>query len=243
MPFTWTRLLLKSSNFKKAQFNIFQEKRRTFKQVRRFSFLGILVLGLNGCATVGEGLGFKKLEVPPEFNQKVILEVSDEYKQHQATRSGYDVGDLQSFHTQQVLPETIQDSFKEMFGKVEMAEPGPKVEMDTPDAPAIFEVKIVDLANDIYDGGENYRGQVTLAVAMKSPSGEIFWQKVFRGDGYVRVDPQFSNGLGPQDAVVDAMRDALDQMQTAIVKSPEVLNQMKYYRGSAEARKQKEVQI
>ncbi len=222
---------------------MFQEKRRTFKQVRRFFFLGFLVLAFNGCSTVSEGLGFKKLEVPPEFNQKVLLEVSDEYKQHQATRSGYDVGDLQSFHTQQVLPETVKDAFKEMFGDVELATPGPQVEMDTPDVPAIFEVKIIDLANDVYDEGENYRGQVTLAVAMKSPSGEIFWQKAFRGDGYVAVDPQFSNGLGPQDAVIDAMRDALDQMQTAIVASPEVRNQMKYYKGSDEARKQKEVQI
>ena len=222
---------------------MFKEKRQASNRAWRFFFLGLLILGSSGCATVSEGLGFKHLEVPPEFNQKVLLEVSDEYKQHQATRSGYDVGDLQAFHTQQVLPETIQDSFKEMFGKVELAQPGAKVEMDVPDVPAIFEVKIVDLANDIYDQGENYRGQVTLAVAMKSPSGEIFWQKAFRGDGYVRVDPQFSNGLGPQDAVIDAMRDALDQMQKAIVKSPEVLNQMKYYKGSAEARKQKEVQL
>ena len=222
---------------------MFQKKRQALNQAWRFLFLPFLVLVLSGCASIGEGLGFKKLEVPPEFNQKVILEVSDEYKQHQATRSGYDVGDLQSFHTQQVLPETVEDSFKEMFGTVEMATPGPQVEMEEPDVPAIFEVKIVDLANDIYDEGENYRGQVTLAVAMKSPGGEIFWQQAFRGEGYVRVDPQFSNGLGPQDAVVDAMRDALDQMQTAIVKSPEVLNQMKYYKGSAEARKQKEIQI
>lgn len=222
---------------------MFDKKPQTRQKVWGFFFLSVLVLGFNGCASIGEGLGFRKLEVPPEFNQKVILEVSDEYKQHQATRSGYDVGDLQSFHTQQVLPEVVEDSFKEMFGQVEMAQPGPQVEMDAPDVPAVFEVKILDLANDIYDQGENYRGQVTLGVAMKSPTGEIFWQQAFRGEGYVRVDPQFSNGLGPQDAVLDAMSDALNQMQDAIVASPEVLNQMRYYKGSAEARKQKEVQI
>lgn len=208
-----------------------------------FFFLGALVVAFSGCATIGEGLGFRKLEVPPEFNQKVILEVESEYKRHQATRSGYDVGDLQSFHTQSVLPETIQDAFKEMFSSVEMAQGGPQVEMDEPDVPAIFEVKIIDLANDIYDEGENYRGQVTLGVAMKSPGGEVFWQKAFRGEGYVRVDPQFSNGLGPQDAVLDAMSDAIEQMQDAIIASPEVRTQLKFYQGSQEAREQKEVQI
>lgn len=198
---------------------------------------------LAGCASVGETLGFKKLDVPPEFNQKVQLVVSDEYRMHQAPRSGYDVGDLQSFHTQQTLPEVIEDAFKEMFGKVEMVQPGAQVEMEAPDVPAIFEVKIIDLANDIYDGGEDYRSQVTLAVAMKSPRGQIFWQKAFRGQGYVKADNQFSTGLGPQDAVLDAMRDAIDQMQKAIVSSPEVLNQMKYYKGAEEARKQAEVKV
>lgn len=222
---------------------MFTKKHQALNRAWCFLFLIAVPFGFSGCASISEGLGFEKLEVPPEFNQKVILEVSDEYKQHQATRSGYDVGDLQSFHTQQVLPEVVEDSFKEMFGKVEMAQPGPQIEMDVPDAPAIFEVKILDLANDIYDEGENYRGQVTLGVAMKSPTGEIFWQQAFRGEGYVRVDPQFSNGLGPQDAVLDAMSDALNQMQSAIVAAPEVRNQMKYYQGSAEARKQKEVQI
>ena len=218
------------------------KKSQTRQTVWLFSFL-TAVLVFNGCATVSESLGFKKLEVPPEFNQKVQLEVEDEYAMHQAPRSGYDVGDLQAFHTQQTLPTVVEDAFKEMFGKVEMTKSSAGIETSTPDVPAIFEVKIVDLANDVYDQGEDYRSQVTLAVAMKSPRGEIFWQQAFRGDGYVKVDPQFSNGLGPQDAVLDAMRDALDQMQKAIVAAPAVLNQMKYYKTIDEARKQKEVQV
>ena len=109
--------------------------------------------------------------------------------------------------------------------------------------PAVFEVRIVDLANDIYNEADSYRGEVTLAVAMKSPRGEIFWQKAFRGEGYVDVDPQFSTGLGPQDAVLDAMRDALDQMKKAILASPEVRNQLKYYRQIELARREKEVKV
>ena len=218
------------------------KKSQTRQTVWLFSFLASTLL-LGGCATVSESLGFKKLEVPPEFNQKIQLEVADEYNMHQAPRSGYDVGDLQAFHTQQTLPVVVEDAFKEMFGEVEMTQSNAGIEAGEPDVPAIFEVKIVDIANDVYDEGEDYRGQVTLAVAMKSPRGEIFWQQAFRGDGYVKVDTQFSNGLGPQDAVIDAMRDALDQMQKAIVASPEVLNQMKYYKTIDEARKQKEVQV
>ncbi len=220
-----------------------QQKSRALKQARLFLFLALAGFFFQGCAAVSEGLGFKHLDVPPEFNQKVILNVESEYVMHQAPRSGYDVGDLQSFHTQQTLPEVVEDAFREMFGKVELVQTEAQVEMQAPDVPAVFEVKIIDLANDVSDGGPTYRGQVTLAVAMKSPDGHIFWQQAFRGDGYVNVDDQFSTGLGPQDAVIDAMRDALDQMQKAIVAAPEVRNQMKYYRASDQARKQTEVQI
>lgn len=219
------------------------KKSRAFKRARLFLFLALAFPLIQGCAAVGEGLGFKNLEVPPEFNQKVLLDVKSEYQMHQAPRSGYDVGDLQSFHTQQTLPETIEDSFKEMFGKVEFVNPEAQIEMEAPDVPAIFEVKILDLANDTYDGGPDYRAQITLAVAMKAPDGQIFWQQAFRGEGYTQADQQFSSGLGPQDAVIDAMRDALDQMQKAIVAAPEVRNQMKFYKPADEARKQTEVPL
>ena len=187
--------------------------------------------------------GPQKLNAPPEFNQKIILDVSDEYQMFQAPRSGYDVGDLQAFHSQHTLPVVIEDAFKELFGQVELAQKGPEIETGRPDVPAIFEVRILDLANDIYNQADSYRGEATLAVAMKSPRGQIFWQKAFRGSGYVRVDPQFSTGLGPQDAVLDAMRDAIDQMQKAIVASPEVRNQLKYYQGIELARREKEVKV
>ena len=206
-------------------------------------FYLLLILSiLSGCATVGQGLGFKKLEVPPEFNQKVILDVSDEFKMHQASRSTYDVGDLQAFHTQRTLPITIEEAFKEMFGQVDMKAKGLNIEASVPEVPAIFEVRIIDLANDVYiESAENYRTELTLAVAMKSPRGHIFWQQVFRGQGSVHVDPQFSTGLGPNDAVVDALRDAIDQMQKAIIASPEVRVQMKHYMASEQARREKEI--
>ena len=93
-----------------------------------------------------------------------------------------------------------------------------------------------DIANDIYNESDSYRGEVTLAAAMKSPDGTVMWQQAFRGQGYVQVDPQFSTGLGPQDAVVDAIRDALSQMQDAIVSSPQVRLQMQHYQSIAKAR-------
>ena len=199
---------------------------------------------LAGCAGTSDLLGTKKLETPPEFNQKVILRVSDEYQMHQAPRSGYDVGDLQAFHTQHTLPITVEDAFKEIFAEVDLIEgEEPRIETGQPDAPAVFEVRIVDLANDIYNESTSYRSQLTLAVAMKSPRDEIFWQQSFRGNGYTVVDPQFSTGLGPQDAVVDALRDALDQMQKAIIASPQVRNQMKRYQKIEAARREKEIQV
>ena len=78
---------------------------------------------------------------------------------------------------------------------------------------------------------------------MKSPRGQIFWQKAFRGEGYVKPDNQFGTNLGPNEAVTDAVHDAIDQMQKAILQSPEVLNQMRYYRKIEKARQEKEVKI
>ena len=197
----------------------------------------------SGCAGTADVFGTKKLDVPPEFNQKILLAVSDEYQMHQAPRSGYDIGDLQAFHSQHTLPIVIEDAFKEMFGEVEMVEKGPKIETDRPDVPAIFEVRIIDMAHDIYNEATTYRSNVTLAVAMKSPRDQIFWQQAFRGEGYVVVDDPYSTGLGPKDAVLDAMRDAIDQMQKAIASNPEVHAQMKHYKEIEAARRQTETKI
>ena len=71
---------------------------------------------------------------------------------------------------------------------------------------------------------------------MKSPRGHIFWQESFRGEGYVTVNPEFSTGLGPQDAVVDAVHDAVGQMQQAMIKSPEVRLQLRHYSDIDKAR-------
>jgi hypothetical protein len=78
---------------------------------------------------------------------------------------------------------------------------------------------------------------------MKSPGGHTFWQQAFRGEGYVQVDPQFSTGLGPQDAVVFAVQDAIEQMQKAMVKSPEVVNQLRHYSAIQQSRKATETQL
>lgn len=203
-----------------------------------FALLILMLLG--GCATALGG----RLATPPEFNQNVQLMVSDDYQMYQAPKSGYDVGDLQNFHSQHTFPILVQDVFRQTFGGVEMLKGEPAIESGEPEVPAVFEVRMVDLANDTYNEADSYRALTTIAVAMKSPaSGKIFWQQAFRGEGYVNVDPQFSNGLGPQDAVVAAVNDALDQMQKAIIESPAVRGQMKYYQGVNQARKEKEVQI
>lgn len=211
-----------------------------------YGILLILILTMfQGCAGLNEALGIDKFDVPPEFNQEIILRVSDEYQMHQAPRSGYDAGDLQAFHTQHTLPVVIEDAFKEMFGKVVLKtmEEEAQIETDIPEVPAIFEVRILDLAHDIYSEAEYYRAQALLGVAMKSPRGNIFWQKAFRGDGYAEADPQWSTGLGPQDAVIDAMRDAILQMQEAIVASPQVRAQMKHYWDIEKARRETEMKI
>ncbi len=189
------------------------------------------------------GFGGGKPKAPPEFNQKVLLEVSDEPQPHQAQRSGYDIGDLQSFHSQHVFPELVEDSLKDIFGKIERVPEGADIETQAPDVPAIFEVRLIDFAHDYFDGGKDYRAQATIAVAMKSPRGQIFWQQSFRGEGYVKPDNQFGQNLGPDEAANDAIHDAINQMQEAILKSPEVLNQMRYYRSIEKARQEKEVKV
>jgi len=198
--------------------------------------LGAVLFCFLGCAGV-------QFDTGPEYDQKVLLQVGDDYEMYQAPRSGYDAGDLQSFHAQHTFPVLVEEAFREIFGQVEVLEGEPGIEMNAPDVPAVFEVKMLDVANDIYNEADSYRAQSTIAVAMKSPRGKIFWQEAFRGDGYVQVDPQFSTGLGPQDAVIDAVRNAIREMQEAIVKSPEVQNQLKYYSQIDAARQEQETRI
>ena len=203
----------------------------------------LFLLVLAGCASAGGLLG-SKLNIPPEFNQKILLQVPDSYTMFQAPRSVYDPGDLQSFHTQHTLPIVIEDAFKDLFGEVQMVEGGPKIEIGEPDVPAVFEVQILDLSHDIYNEATSYRAKVKLAVAMKSPGGDIFWQDVFGGNGYVTVNPQFDIGhTGPGDAILSAMQDAINQMQRAIVASPEVRLQMLHYQEINAARKEKEKKV
>ena len=76
-----------------------------FFRLLPFSSLFFLYV-LSSCATLSS-----KLAAPPEFNQKVLLEVGEDYELHQAPRSGYDAGDLQSFHTQHTLPIVVEDTF------------------------------------------------------------------------------------------------------------------------------------
>lgn len=201
------------------------------------TILGLFVLA--GCA----GAGPHKLNPGPEFNQKVQLYVSDNYQNFQAARNSFDVGDLQAFHSQQTFPILVEDAFKEIFGQVELLKGEPGIETAPPAVPAVFEVQMIDMSHDVYMEADSYRAEVTVAVAMKSPRGEIFWQQAFRGEGHVAVDPQFSTGLGPQDAIVDAVGDALSQMQEAILKSPEVKNQLKYYTSIEEARLKTETHV
>ena len=199
--------------------------------------VAVFILLLPGCASVNEALGFKKLEVPPEFSQKVLLQVSDQHEQYRAPKSGYDIGDLQSFHTQHTLPITIEGAFKEMFENVELLGKGPRIEMGEPDVPAIFEVRITELNHQNYvDFKQEYLADLTLVVAMKSPKDRVFWQQGFRGYGRVTPDTDYSLSRGPDEAVVDALHDAIDQMQKAIIKSPDVLAQLRYYQDINAAR-------
>lgn len=196
--------------------------------------LPAVIIALAGCASIGGG----RLPAPPEYDQTVGLIVSGDYQMFQATQSDYDVGDLQSFHSQHTFPIQIEDAMKQVFGGVQRINSAAGIEMEKPPVPAIFEVRMADLANDIYNEADTYRAQTVIAVAMKTPDGNIMWQKSFRGHGFVNVDPQFSTGLGPNDAVVAAVSDAITQMQDALIHSPEVQRQLKYYNRVDQARSQ-----
>lgn len=192
---------------------------------KTFRVLPLLILAVLFTLNAGFSLGRKK-EVPPEYQQKVLLYVSDDYQMHQAPLSRYDVGDLQNFHTQHTLPITIEGAFKEIFPQAQMFESREDITVEAPNVPAVFEVRMIDIANDVYNEADNYRGELTIAVAMKGPDDEILWQEAFRGEGYAKADPQFGSQSGPDDALVDALRDAIDQMQKALLKAPEIREQM-----------------
>lgn len=211
------------------------------KLAQRIAGLFFLTL-CTGCATAS-GLMGSSLNTPPEFDQQIYLLTDDTYEMYQAPRSGYDVGDLQSFHTQHTAPIQIEGAFKEIFGDVKMMSNEAQIETEIPDTAAIFEVHMVDLAHDIYNESTTYRSHLTLAVAMKTPRDTIVWQQSFRGEGYAEVDPQFSTGMGPEQAILDAMRDALDKMQKAIISNPQVRLQLQHYKEIDAARRKQEVKI
>ena len=207
----------------------------------RSLLLGLLFFG--GCSSSASFLSDRPA-APPEFKQqKILLDVSDQYEPYQSTRSRYDVGDLQAFHTQHTLPVLVEDAFTQIFEKVERVKEGAKIETPQAGLPPTFEVRIIDVANDIYNEADTYRGELTLAVALKDSEGNILWQKAFRGEGYINVDPQFSTGLGPQDALAEAMRDALSQMQKEIVSSPEVLENLRQYQSREKPPEEKQPKI
>lgn len=206
-------------------------------------YSAVLILPFVFLVSSCAGLKGPKFATGPEFDQRIQLIVSDDYENFQAVRSGYDAGDLQAFHSQHTFPILVKDAFEELFAGVEMIKNEAGIEASAPQVPAIFEVHMIDMAHDVYTEADSYRAEATIAVAMKSPRGEIFWQKAFRGEGYVIVDPQFSTGLGPQDAVIEAVGDALSQMQDSIVSSSEVKNQLKYYGSVEEARRKTEIKI
>ena len=106
----------------------------------------IVLFVLAGSSPCPAFLGFEgKPKAPPEYSQKILLEVNDEPKVHQAQRSGYDIGDLQAFHDQVALPMLVEDSFKEIFGQVEMVPKGADIETTPPHVPPIFQLHISSL--------------------------------------------------------------------------------------------------
>jgi len=184
--------------------------------------------------------------LPEEFNQKVILEVSDEYKLFQAARSSYDIGDLQSFHVQHTFPIVVGGMFEEIFREVEIRSTKPEMAFETqpPDVPAIFEVLLLDMTHDnLHDTALYYESEISVALALKSPRGNVFWQKGFVGYGKADADLEHNTGYGPQKAINYAVEDMLYQMKEAIINSPEVRVQLRHYREADLARRRGEVQV
>ncbi|MFZ5802003.1 MAG: hypothetical protein ACOY3K_02675 [Candidatus Omnitrophota bacterium] len=209
---------------------IFQKSFRAFL-ILSFIFLGGLCSGFG-----------KKPKIPPEFQQKVQMLVSEEPQTFQATRSGYDVGDLQAFHSQHTFAARAQDILRGIFSDVEVLTSAPDIQAEDPSMPPYFDIRLIDIAHDQYDANMNFfRSETVLAAAMKSPKGTTIWQQVFRGNGYVRVDPQFQTGLGPEQAVTDAIDDALYQMQEAILKNKQVKLYMRHYQSLAQGKSENEV--
>ena len=207
--------------------------------MKSYPLLMAIVL-LSGCASLGDA----PLNTPPEFHQKIKLIADDQYQMFQAPRSGYDLGDLQSFHSQHTFPMKVEAAFQELFGKVQVLDNEPNVEVAGKEMTPVFEVRMADLSHDLYDESlEYYRGQVTIAAAMKSPRGETVWQEAFRGEGFINVKPEFGMAIGPEEAVVAAVDDAVKQMQDAILKNPQIRLYFKSYAAIEEARRKEEVKV
>ena len=205
--------------------------------IRRFLTV-ISTCLISGCSTLGSGLP----PIPPEYNQPVQLIVDGDYDMFQAPRSRYDLGDLASFHSQHTLPIKVEGAFKDIFGKVDILEKGePALSIQGEDTTPVFEVRVMDLTHDLFQEElQYYRGSITFAAVMKSPSGVTVWQQAFRGDGFINVNTEQGISLGPEEAVAAAVDDAIYKMQDAIVQSPQIRLYFRHYAEIQEERKRQE---
>lgn len=191
-------------------------------------FIFLLLGGglLTGCAAVSELTSDAPKSVPPEYRQqKVGVYVHEKpervyYPHSEAT----DVEDLMVYHLQQILPYSTENVLRQLFGKVEVAEEGPKIEFKAPDLAGYFEIKILSARYDFPDtDAARFLADVQLQVEFKTLNDDVIWSEIFRGEGrgFTNADERLTKfGRGASAALEAAFDDVVYEMQDGILASP-----------------------
>lgn len=179
-----------------------------------------------GCGASGLKLGGTPRTPPPEYAEKKVgLYVDDKIEKfYRYGSASTDASDSMAFHLQQTLPSRMFETFHEMFGKVDLGEPGANVKFKVPDLAGYFFVKVMSVRYDYPDPNLTvYRAEVEMLVEFKNFDQERIWSMAVRGEGagYSDANAHISDfSRGASAALEDAYDKAIDELSDAVYKAP-----------------------
>jgi hypothetical protein len=163
--------------------------------------------------------------MPPEYQAKVGLYCHDKPdKFFYPGTADLDISDLMAYHLQQTLPFSAENALKEIFGYVEVSEPGAQAaKFKTQDLAGYFEIRIVNMRYDQPDDtATHFRADTELLVEFVVPLEGVIWRGLFAGEGVGFNDPNIRLtrfGREGAAALEEAFQNAIYKMQDAVIES------------------------
>lgn len=197
---------------------------RSGREIKKVILMTIAFGILAGCGASAMRFGTPRTP-PPEYTQKVGLYVDDKIEKfYRYNSASTDASNSMAFHLQQTLPSRMFEVFHEMFGRVELIEPGAQVKVRTADHAGFFYLKVLSVRYDYPDPNLTvYRAEVEMRIEFKTFEHDPIWSTVVRGEGvgYSDTNAHISDfSRSSSAALEDAYARAIDDISDAVYKSP-----------------------